>query len=88
LWGKYGTRIDSNSAREILAARVEKPAPSQAAVADSEASVSAPEPRHKEAADAASGGIAKLGSFLQSRQGKQLQGQVVRGVFGLLKKSL
>jgi len=29
-----------------------------------------------------------IGSFLHSRQGKQLQSQVVRGVFGLLEKQL
>ena len=32
------------------------------------------------------GGVAAVTSFLNSRQGKQLQKQVVRGVFGLLKK--
>jgi hypothetical protein len=34
------------------------------------------------------GGVAAVTSFLNSRQGKQLQKQVVRGVFGLLKKKL
>jgi hypothetical protein len=30
--------------------------------------------------------VAAVTSFLQSREGKQLQKQVVRGVFGMLKK--
>jgi DNA helicase HerA-like ATPase len=86
LWGKYGTRVDSQSAREILAARLETPAPPPAA-----AEAPAPpktEPAHAEAASAAGGGVEALSGFLKSRQGKQLQRQVVRGVFGLLKKQL
>jgi hypothetical protein len=41
---------------------------------------------HEEAAGALAGGVAAVGSFLQSKQGKQLQKEVVRGVFGMLKK--
>jgi DNA helicase HerA-like ATPase len=81
LWAKYGTRMDNQSAREILASRIEEPAPPPA-------SQSAPkrQPRreHKEAAGAAG----DLGKFLNSRQGKALQRQVVRGVFGMLRKRL
>ena len=29
-----------------------------------------------------------MGAFLQSKQGKQLQKEVVRGVFGMLKKRI
>src|SRR4051794_18930593 len=81
LWSKYGTRADAQSAREILASRVVEPAPPPAAD-----SVPTPKPRkeHKEAADAAAGGADALGKFLKSRQGKALQRQVVRGVFGML----
>lgn len=43
---------------------------------------------HKEAAGAMAGGVAAVTSFLNSKEGKQLQKQVVRGVFGLLKKKL
>ncbi|HXP53507.1 MAG TPA: hypothetical protein VN847_01065, partial [Streptosporangiaceae bacterium] len=43
---------------------------------------------HKEAAGAVAGGVAAVGAFLQSKQGKQLQKEVVRGVFGMLKKRL
>jgi hypothetical protein len=34
------------------------------------------------------GGVAAMGAFMQSKQGKQLQEEVVLGVFGLLKKRL
>ena len=79
LWAKYGTRVDSESAREKLAARMETPATADAAPPP-------PEPKHKEAADAAGGGVEAIGSFLKSRQGKALERQVLRGVFGMLKK--
>jgi DNA helicase HerA-like ATPase len=85
LWAKYGNRVDSQSAREMLAARLEKPAPPPAA---DEAPPPAPEQQHAEAASATGGGVEALGGFLKSRQGKKLQREVVRGVFGLLKKSL
>jgi uncharacterized protein len=85
LWAKYGTAVDSQSAREILAARVATPAPPPAAES---APTPTPPAEAKEAAGAAAGGAAAIGKFLQSRQGKQIQKQVVRGVFGLLKKSL
>jgi uncharacterized protein len=84
LFAKYGTRTDAQSAREMLAARVDdaataaaaEPAPQQA-------------PAKKEKAPAPAESTAeKVGDFLQSRQGKQLQKQVMRGVFGMLKKRL
>jgi len=97
LWAKYGTRVDNQSAREILAARMAAPAeeaegdegsepaqpvrPKQAAAPHRQ-----PAAEHKEAAGAMAGGVAAVTSFLNSREGKQLQKQVVRGVFGLLKK--
>ncbi len=87
LSAKYGTRVDSQSARELLAARLEAPA-----AADAAAPTPPPEATvksgHREAAGALGGGAAALGSFLQSKQGKRLENQVVRGVFGLLKKNL
>ena len=43
---------------------------------------------HAAASGALAGGAAALGTFLKSKQGKRLETQVVRGVFGLLKKSL
>src|SRR4051794_16081704 len=81
LFAKYGTRVDAESAREKLAARTE------AAAEGAPTPVAAPPPvkkEHKEAAKAKDG----IGDFLQSRQGKALQRQVVRGVFGMLRKKL
>jgi uncharacterized protein len=78
LFAKYGTRIDNRSARELLAARIQ--APEQAAKPQR------PAGPHKEAADAAGGGVATIGKFLASRQGQRLEREVVRGVFGMLKK--
>jgi uncharacterized protein len=88
LWPKYGERVENQSARELLAARMEQPAPP--AVAAEAGAPPAPEPtqEHKAAAEAAGGGVAAVTAFLQSKQGKQLQSQVMRGVFGLLKKKL
>jgi DNA helicase HerA-like ATPase len=80
LYAKYGTRTDAQSAREMLAARLEQPARPSAAPA--------PKSNHKEAAAAASGGAAAITKFLNSPAGRRLEKQVVRGVFGLLKKSL
>ncbi|MEA2496037.1 MAG: double-strand break repair helicase HerA and related ATPase [Thermoleophilaceae bacterium] len=85
LWSKYGTRADAQSAREILASRIEEPAPPPAA--DS-APTPTPRREHKEAADAASGGVEEIGKFLKSRQGKAIERQVIRGVFGMLRKKL
>ena len=83
LFAKYGTRIDNQSAREVLAGRLAAAtaaaAPAPAAAEPAAAPAPAPKP------PAPSGG--GLGDFLNSRQGKQLQKEVVRGVFGLLKKS-
>jgi hypothetical protein len=81
LYPKYGTRVDSQSARELLAARIAQPA-------GPTSTPRPPEPAHKEAASAAAGGAAAIGKFLSSKQGQRLEKEVVRGVFGLLKKSL
>jgi hypothetical protein len=42
----------------------------------------------RDPAKATEGGTDALGDFLGSRQGKALQREVVRGVFGLLRKRL
>jgi uncharacterized protein len=96
LWVKYGQRVDNQSAREILAARMAPPAeetepaqpvrPRQAAAPHRQPAPHPAAAEHKEAAGAMAGGVAAVTSFLNSRQGKQLQKEVVRGVFGLLKK--
>src|SRR3954469_11432831 len=84
LWTKYGTRTDALSAREILASRVAEPAPLPA----DEAPTPTPKREHKEAAEGVGGGAEEIGKFLKSRQGKAIQRQVIRGVFGLLRKKL
>jgi hypothetical protein len=79
LYAKYGTRVDAQSAREMLAARL-APTPTVEAPAPAE--------EHKKAAGAMAEGAGALGDFLSSKQGRQLQKEVIRGVFGLLKKKL
>jgi len=106
LWAAYGERIDNQSAREILAARMAQPAAPPARAAGggqarpapaAQHKQAAPQQRrpqpqpatqHKQAAGALGGGVAAVGAFLQSREGKQLQKTVMRGVFGMLKKKL
>jgi hypothetical protein len=89
LWARYGDRVDAQSAREMLAARLQPPVASTAAATPAPAA-SSPKPtaEHKQAGKAVAGGAAVLGQFLNSRQGKAVQRDVVRGLFGLLKKSL
>jgi hypothetical protein len=77
LYAKYGTRVDAQSAREMLAARMEQ-----------QPATAAPTEEHKKAAKAAGGGAGAVGDFLTSTTGRQLQREVVRGLFGLLSKSL
>jgi hypothetical protein len=89
LFAKYGTRTDAQSARELLAARLEA---ASTPVAKPEADkplehIPAPKlpkaPRRAPAPDP--GGV---GDFLNSRQGKAIQREVIRGVFGMLRKRL
>jgi hypothetical protein len=47
-----------------------------------------PTAEHKEAAKASGGGPGAIGDFLKSSTGRQIQREVIRGVFGLLKKTL
>ena len=76
LYAKYGTRVDAQSAREMLAARIAQHPPE------------APTEEHKKAAKASGGGAGAVGDFLKSRTGRRLQREVIRGLFGLLSKSL
>jgi DNA double-strand break repair helicase HerA and related ATPase len=78
LYTKYGTRVDSQSAREMLAARLDPPPPGE--------KPSAPTPRRKGAATAAAQGAGAIGDFLKSSSGRALTREVVRGMFGMLKK--
>ena len=89
MWAKYGTPTDAQSAREILAGRL---APARARAGDP---VDAPmehvplprrAPEPKRAPAPKGGGADAIGDFLNSRQGKTLQRDIVRGIFGMLRK--
>ena len=89
LFSKYGTRVESQSAREMLAARLEQsaarvPAPATGAPPSPAAQ---PQAHHKEAAGAIAGGAAVLSTMLNSSAARQVEREVIRGVFGILKKS-
>jgi DNA helicase HerA-like ATPase len=88
LFAKYGTRVDAQSAREMLAARLEPPAAPEPA--PHESGGGRPHRRRAQTggSDALGQGTKALGKFLKSRQGKALEKQVARGIFGMLKKSL
>ncbi|HXV56385.1 MAG TPA: helicase HerA-like domain-containing protein [Gaiellaceae bacterium] len=85
LQAKYGTRVDAESARERLAERLEG---SAEAAAGEKAETPRPERKRKKqkkpAAKPAGGDV--ITDFLGSKQGKALQKEIARGVFGLLKK--
>ena len=93
LWAKYGERVDAQSAREILAGRLET-AEKQEQTADEpvlEAPLEhVPAPRRAPSRAArrppSGGGADAIGDFLKSREGKALQRKVARGVFGMLRK--
>ena len=96
LFAKYGAREDAESAREKLAARIEKatvPEPG-APKAEAGARKAAKAPRKRKAEAPTATTVAKssaadmVGEFLTSREGKALQKKVMRGVFGMLKKGL
>jgi hypothetical protein len=80
--------INSNSAREMLAARIAHTAP-PAATSSGAGAAPAQDPAEDlpghDGAKAATGGIAAIGGFLNSREGKHSP-PVTRGLFGMLKK--
>jgi hypothetical protein len=79
LTAKYGQRLDRESAAEVLAARVEAaPEPEEEPVL---------KPKRGQAKPPKAPGD-PLTDFLGSRSGRQLQREVVRGVFGMLRKRL
>jgi DNA helicase HerA-like ATPase len=82
LYAKYGTRTDAQSAREMLAARLAKPDGGPPGAPPT------PRPEQKKAAEAAGGGAGAIGDFLTSTTGRRLETEIVRGVFGLIKKQL
>ena len=80
LHAKFGTRLDRESAAEELARRVEAERESEPA--------RAPARRWTTTRRKAKQRSGHLTDFLSSRQGKALQREVVRGMFGLLRKRL
>jgi hypothetical protein len=76
LYARYAKRVERESAHELLGRRVER-----AAERRREPTRRGRKPRPKPPSD-------PLSDFLGSRQGKRLQREVVRGVFGMLRKRL
>ena len=90
LWAKYGEPVDAQSARELLAGRLAAPAP--APKGEPEPDLRAPmehvpAPRRRAPAPRGTGADA-VGDFLRSRQGKDLQRKVTRGILGMLRKRI
>jgi hypothetical protein len=81
LFAKYGTRLDVRSARELLAERLDPPAPNEPPPAK-------PTERQQGAGEAVGKGADAIGDFLQSSSGRALTREVVRGVFGMLKRGI
>ena len=84
LWSRYGERTDPQSAREMLAGRLDAPDPEP----EPEPLPKSPRPPRRRKPAPAQSTPEAIGDFLQSRQGKRLQREVVRGVFGMLRKRL
>jgi DNA double-strand break repair helicase HerA and related ATPase len=82
LYANYGTKTDRESARELLTARMEKSAEPEPAVTAAD-----PAPTRRRRAEPGPRGD-PLTDFLGSRQGKAIQREVIRGMFGLLRKRL
>jgi DNA helicase HerA-like ATPase len=85
LYARYGERLDARTAREILAERLAAPAPLPPTEAEPPPQ---PAPSRRRAPAPAPAGPPDVGDFLRSRQGRQLQRKVLRGVFGMLRKRL
>jgi hypothetical protein len=92
LWAEYGEATDPESARELLAGRLATPepeAPKPDADAPEPERVPAPRrPRRGRAPAPAKSTPEAIGDFLGSREGRRLQREVMRGVFGMLRKRL
>ena len=79
LYAKYGARVDRESARDLLAARLEQREP--------EPVEKAAEPKRRRT-PSSDGSHDPITDFLTSRRGKAVQREVIRGMFGLLRKRL
>jgi DNA double-strand break repair helicase HerA and related ATPase len=78
LWAKYGTRTEAQSAREILAGRMAAAAPEPPPMDHLPAPKAPKAPKRP----------GDIGDFLSSPEAKRLQKEVMRGVFGMLRKRL
>ncbi|HKH17377.1 MAG TPA: helicase HerA-like domain-containing protein [Solirubrobacteraceae bacterium] len=93
LWTRYGERVDTQSAHEILAGRLEAATenPRDEPVLDAPME-HVPVPRRRSeprrAPAPSGGGAGAIGDFLRSREGKALQKKVARGIFGMLRKRI
>jgi DNA double-strand break repair helicase HerA and related ATPase len=89
LWARYATRADPESAKEILAGRIEAATVEAPAEDEPIEHVPAPKPRGQRRRRAPERAPADpLDDLLTSREGKALQRKVLRGVFGMLRKRL
>src|SRR3954454_22751886 len=92
LWAHYGERTDPRSAREMLAARMEAPPEEKPELEHVPVPESRREPRRRRsrrrAPAPADSTPDAIGDFLNSRSGRAMQREIVRGVFGLLRKRL
>jgi DNA helicase HerA-like ATPase len=79
LFARYGTRVDAQSAREMLGARMDPVPPKLEHI---------PPPKFDPPARAPEPGPGGVGDFLGSREGQKLQREIVRGVFGMLRRRL
>jgi DNA helicase HerA-like ATPase len=86
LAAKYGTRIDRESAREVLAERLERAARDDGPVTR-DGPERTPTRRGRPPKQGGKSGD-PIVDFLRSREGKRIQREVFRGVFGMLKKRL
>jgi DNA helicase HerA-like ATPase len=94
LYARYGTRADPESAKEMLEARLDaaaEPVPAPGPVEPTPDELSSPpksSSRRRKRAGPDRGTGDPLTDFLGSRQGQSLQKEIVRVIFGLLKKRL
>jgi hypothetical protein len=84
LWAKYAMRLDRESAKEKLEARIEAATVEEPARKEPDR-VPVPRPRRRAGPKAPPDPLQDL---LTSREGKALQRKVLRGVFGMLRKRL
>ena len=92
LWAKYGEPVDAQSAREMLAGRLADAGAERRGRAASPTcarrwSTSPPRAAPPRAGTRGTGADA-VGDFLRSRQGKDLQRKVTRGILGMLRKRI